>query len=178
DACIKRDIFQFFHYDARKHITHPGIKQTIMTTTVARKQFTTEEARQIARKIGHTWSNAQELENLRMGMNVELEHGLAAGANNVTSDDPVQTAKIALAHLAEFGDYYQRLDEMERAALHPSSGPSRAIIIAIIAIVIGIIIVVIVMMYRATNESMATRARVKKHIGYTTRTRPVRYERK
>jgi hypothetical protein len=35
---------------------------------------------------------------------------------NVSDDDPHVTAKIALAHLNEFPDYYTRLERMEKAA--------------------------------------------------------------
>jgi len=56
------------------------------------------------------------LEDVRDGMNVELEHGTRYPDLDVTGDDPVTTAKIALAHLREFPDYYQRLEVMEREA--------------------------------------------------------------
>jgi len=46
-------------------------------------------------------------------MDVELEHGLHDPRTNVTHDDPVTTAKIALAHLRELPDYYTRLARME-----------------------------------------------------------------
>ena len=49
-------------------------------------------------------------------MNVELEHGLHDALTNVTNDDPHLTAKIALAHLNEFPDYYIRLERMEEEA--------------------------------------------------------------
>ncbi|MGI9610464.1 MAG: DUF5661 family protein [Acidimicrobiia bacterium] len=48
------------------------------------------------------------------GMNVELEHGKRFPDLDVTGDDPVLTVKIALAHLREFPDYYERLEVMER----------------------------------------------------------------
>jgi hypothetical protein len=44
---------------------------------------------------------------------VELEHGRRDPATNVTDDDPETTAKIALAHLNELPDYYDRLAVME-----------------------------------------------------------------
>jgi hypothetical protein len=56
------------------------------------------------------------LDDLRDGMNVELEHGTRFPDLDVTGDAPVITAKIALAHLREFPDYYQRLATMERVA--------------------------------------------------------------
>ena len=49
-------------------------------------------------------------------MDVELEHGTIDPATNVTNDDPIMTGKIALAHLNEFSDYYDRLEEMEEEA--------------------------------------------------------------
>ena len=57
-----------------------------------------------------------EFEEFRMGLDVELEHGLRDPATNVTGDDPMLTGKIALAHLNEYSDYYTRLTAMERAA--------------------------------------------------------------
>jgi hypothetical protein len=56
------------------------------------------------------------VEQFRMGMDVELEHGLCDLATNVTDDDPIFTGKIALAHLNEFSDYYTRLQRMEEEA--------------------------------------------------------------
>jgi len=49
-------------------------------------------------------------------MNVELEHGLRDPSTNVSNDDPMITGKIALAHLNEIPDYYDRLERMEEGA--------------------------------------------------------------
>lgn len=80
-----------------------------------RKQFTAEEAKQIGETLGIDWSKF-DIEQYRMGLDVELEHGKVDEHTNVTSDDSVMTGKIALAHLNEFPDYYTRLDKMEREA--------------------------------------------------------------
>ena len=89
--------------------------------TDSRRTFTTGEARRIGKQIGVDWSQAPfDVEQLRMGMEVELEHGLHDLMTNVTDDDPLLTAKIALAHLNEFADYYTRLDRMETEAKQPS----------------------------------------------------------
>ena len=45
-------------------------------------------------------------EEFLIGMNIELEHGLVSPKTNVTNDDIIITAKIALAHLNEFPNYY------------------------------------------------------------------------
>jgi hypothetical protein len=83
----------------------------------ARKQFSAEEARQVGETIGIDWASAPfDVEQFRRGMEVELEHGLQDPATNVTDDDPAFTAKIALAHLNEFPDYYTRLERMEQEA--------------------------------------------------------------
>ena len=81
------------------------------------KSFTADEARTIGEEIGIDWSSAPfDVEQFRMGMDVELEHGLHDPVTNVTDDDPVVTGKIALAHLNEFADYYTRLAKMEADA--------------------------------------------------------------
>ena len=83
----------------------------------AKTEFTTEEARRYGAEIGIDWSTAPfDFEQFRNGMNVELEHGLHDRLTNVTDDDPHVTAKIALAHLNEFADYYTRLEQMEEEA--------------------------------------------------------------
>ena len=42
------------------------------------------------------------------GINIELEHGLIDLDTNVTNDNLLTTAKIALAHLNEFPNYYNK----------------------------------------------------------------------
>jgi hypothetical protein len=82
-----------------------------------RTSFTSDEARRIGSEIGIDWATAPfDVEQFRMGMDVELEHGLHDLMTNVTDSDPVVTGKIALAHLNEFPDYYTRLDRMEEEA--------------------------------------------------------------
>lgn len=81
----------------------------------AKNHFTSEQARDIGDKIGLHWDRF-DVEQFRMGLNVELEHGLHDPSTDVTGNDPVLTGKIALAHLNEFADYYTRLEKMEREA--------------------------------------------------------------
>jgi hypothetical protein len=80
-----------------------------------KKHFTAEEAKKIGEQIGINWSKF-DVEQFRMGMDVELEHGKVDPNTNVTNDDPLTTGKIALAHLNEFPDYYDRLYELEEEA--------------------------------------------------------------
>ena len=80
-----------------------------------KKVFTSEDAKRIGGLLGLDWS-LFDVEQFRMGMDVELEHGLVDPHTNVTNDDPLATGKIALAHLNEFPDYYTRLDKMEEEA--------------------------------------------------------------
>jgi hypothetical protein len=81
------------------------------------REFTTEEARVIGQRIGVDWSAGDvDLEQFRMGLAVELEHGTQDLATNVTNDDETITGKIALAHLREIPDYYTRLAAMEGEA--------------------------------------------------------------
>jgi hypothetical protein len=80
-----------------------------------KKHFTAEEAKKIGGKLGINWSRF-DIEQFRMGMDVELEHGKISSKTNVTNDDPILTGKIALAHLNEFSDYYDRLEKLEEEA--------------------------------------------------------------
>jgi hypothetical protein len=77
-----------------------------------KKSFTSEEAKMIGEQLGIDWSNF-DVEQFRMGMDVELEHGIVDPVTNVTDSNPLMTGKIALAHLNEFPDYYTRLAKME-----------------------------------------------------------------
>jgi hypothetical protein len=79
--------------------------------------ITAGEARRVGEEIGIDWASAPfDIEQFRMGRDVELEHGLHDPLTNVTDDDHVVTGKIALAHLNEFPDYYTRLAQMEDEA--------------------------------------------------------------
>ena len=82
-----------------------------------RTSFAVDEARRVGESIGIDWALAPfDVEQFRMGMDVELEHGLHDLLTNVTDSDPTVTGKIALAHLNEFPDYYTRLERMEEEA--------------------------------------------------------------
>jgi hypothetical protein len=83
----------------------------------AHREFTTDEAREIGERIGIDWERSDfDVEQFRMGLGVELEHGRRDAATNVTEDDADVTGKIARAHLNEFPDYYTRLQKMEAEA--------------------------------------------------------------
>ena len=79
------------------------------------KHFTTEEAKRIGEALSVDWSKF-DVEQFRMGLDVELEHGIGDLQTNVTNDNEMITGKIALAHLNEFPDYYTRLAKMEKEA--------------------------------------------------------------
>jgi len=80
-----------------------------------KKKFTAEEAKRVGDEIGIKWDKF-DVDQFKRGMDVELEHGLCDASTNVTNDDPVVTGKIALAHLNEIADYYDRLEKMEEEA--------------------------------------------------------------
>jgi len=72
----------------------------------SKETFTTEQAREIGNKLKVDWKEV-DIEQLRMGLEAEMEH------KDVTGGDLEMTAKIALAHLAEYKDYYTRLKKIE-----------------------------------------------------------------
>jgi Protein of unknown function (DUF5661) len=86
-------------------------------TLATKRSFTTEEAVAIATELVIDFDALGcDLEQFRMGLDVELEHGPRGPETDVTGNDPVVTGKIALAHLVEYPDYYTRLAVLEHEA--------------------------------------------------------------
>jgi len=79
------------------------------------REMSSDEAKHIGDPLGIDWKQV-DLEQFRMGLLVELEHGCSDPETNVTNDDMKMTGKIALAHLKEFPDYYTRLTKLEAEA--------------------------------------------------------------
>ena len=71
-----------------------------------------EEARLIASLVK---GEAEKIspDEFRLGLEVELEHGMMFPDANVTNNHPILTGKIVLAHLKEMLDYYHRLEVAE-----------------------------------------------------------------
>lgn len=80
-----------------------------------KEYFTSEETKKVGDKLGIKWDKF-DVDQFRRGMDIELEHGSRNKLTNVTNDDSIITGKIALAHLNEFSDYYDRLEKMEKEA--------------------------------------------------------------
>ncbi|HSP56243.1 MAG TPA: DUF5661 family protein [Dehalococcoidia bacterium] len=80
-------------------------------------RFTEGDARRIGAAVGIDWAAVTfDVEQYRLGLHVELEHGARDPQTDVTHDDEITTGKIALAHLKEIPDYYTRLAKMEAEA--------------------------------------------------------------
>lgn len=77
-------------------------------------EITSKLAKSVGDDIGIDWKKI-DLEEFRMGLKVELEHGSKFGdMTNVTKNDLTKTGKIALAHLIEIPDYYTKLKKVEK----------------------------------------------------------------
>jgi len=81
-------------------------------TQLSGSEVQPEEARIIQGEIGAEATQIP-LEEFRLGLEVELEHGLEFVDANVTNNHPLLTGKIVLAHLKEMLDYYLRLEVAE-----------------------------------------------------------------
>jgi hypothetical protein len=86
-----------------------GIRDWTLLTEAA---LPLEEAQIIQTAVG---AEATQItaDEFRVGLEVELEHGLQFPDANVTNNHPVLTGKIVLAHLKETLDYYSRLEVAE-----------------------------------------------------------------
>lgn len=69
--------------------------------------FEIEDILKVAKELGINFTKFS-LQDFITGINIELEHGKVNPLTNVTNNDPLITAKIALAHLNEFPDYYNK----------------------------------------------------------------------
>lgn len=76
------------------------------------RQFSLDEAKSIGQKIGINFDKF-DVNEFRMGLSVELEHGSLDPETDVIGDDVHLAGKIAWAHLKEIPDYYTRLKKME-----------------------------------------------------------------
>jgi hypothetical protein len=81
-------------------------------TKLKKPQVTIKEARIILPHV-NTEKMKIPLEDFRIGLEVELEHGLMFKQYNVTNNHPLLTGKIVMAHFMEMLDYYKRLDVAE-----------------------------------------------------------------
>jgi hypothetical protein len=81
-----------------------------MTT---KKHITTEEAKLTGKRLKIKWDKFN-VDQFKIGMEVELEHGTIRKRTNVSNDYLLTTGKITLAHLIEIPDYYTRLLKMEK----------------------------------------------------------------
>lgn len=81
-------------------------------TKLEKPEVNLKEAELVANLVG---SEALQVstENFRLGLEIELEHGLEFPDANVTNNHPILTGKIVLAHLKEMLDYYTRLEVAE-----------------------------------------------------------------
>lgn len=80
-----------------------------------KRVFSEDEAKTIGDQIGVDWAQT-DIEQFRIGLAIELEHGGVDPLTNVTNDNLILTGKIALAHLNEYPDYYTRLKHLEEEA--------------------------------------------------------------
>lgn len=69
--------------------------------------FNLKDAVEIANKLNIKF-NKFSVNDFLTGLNIELEHGKINPKTNVTNNDLELTAKIALAHLNEYPNYYNK----------------------------------------------------------------------
>ncbi len=81
-------------------------------TRIKKPSVTLVEAKVILSKV-----NKDDLkiaaEDFRVGLEVELEHGIMFKSYNVTNNHPILTGMIVMAHFMEMLDYYKRLEVAE-----------------------------------------------------------------
>lgn len=69
--------------------------------------FNNQEIFEVAKTLGIRFDKFT-FDEFKRGISIELEHGLVNPNTNVTNNNLLKTAKIALAHLNEFPNYYNK----------------------------------------------------------------------
>ncbi len=87
--------------------------------------YSAEEAETIAEVLGVDLER-YGLEQFRLGLDVEREHGSVDPVTDITHDDPLLIGRIVLAHLNKAVDYYNRLMEMQAQIDATPSEPATA----------------------------------------------------
>jgi len=75
-------------------------------------KVTKAQALRAAKKLGIDL-DVIDINTIKKGINVELEHGKRHGKTNVTNNSIILSLTIAAAHLEEFPNYYDALEKME-----------------------------------------------------------------
>lgn len=81
-------------------------------TRLKKPSVTSEEAKIILSAVNHDNLNIP-VEDFKIGLEVELEHGTMFKSYNVTNNHPILTGMIVMAHFMEMLDYYNRLEVAE-----------------------------------------------------------------
>ena len=81
-------------------------------TALEKGEVSSQDARVILAEV-NTKGMQIDPEDFRLGLEVELEHGMRFNDANVTNNHPILTGRIVLAHLKESLDYYKRLEVAE-----------------------------------------------------------------
>lgn len=81
-------------------------------TKLKKPSVNSEEAKIILDIVNRDNLNIS-LEDFKVGLEVELEHGTMFKQYNVTNNHPILTGMIVMAHFMEMLDYYNRLEVAE-----------------------------------------------------------------
>ena len=84
-----------------------GLDRVEISTYLSKAQNVLEDALYAASVLGVSFDRFT-VEDFLEGINIELEHGRVNPITNVTNDDLIMTSKIALGHLNEFPNYYNK----------------------------------------------------------------------
>ena len=101
-----------------EYVTQAEVRRVCTTlklrdwTKIETPKISRKEAKIVLEQLDHARGKIDP-EQFRVGLEVELEHGVRFKEANVTNNHPVLTGRIVLAHLFETRDYYMRLDITE-----------------------------------------------------------------
>jgi len=84
-------------------------------------QISTEEAKRVGESLHIDWEQV-DLEDFRQGLMGKHESGAIDPETGLTYDSVLLTAKVVLAHMQEFPDYFTRLAKLKEEVDQYQSG--------------------------------------------------------
>lgn len=118
EITLYEDFVDFFGSINKNDYMRDRISE-IFEEAAKKRKFTQHQAKEIGDKLKVDWDKV-DLEQFRMGLEVETEHD--DGSETDVVDNDLTLGKIALAHLKELPDYYTRLKKVEEDVAANSSG--------------------------------------------------------
>ena len=82
---------------------------------MVKRHFTLEKARILGDNLAVDWARV-DLENFRLGLNIEFDRSLKSQDAIISEEDPFLAGRLVIRRLRESPDFYPRLAQLDRGS--------------------------------------------------------------